>query len=110
MRIGCDLVYVPRVKERIAEAVLTDKERLDMASCPEGKRLEFLAGRFAAKEAVMKAYGVGMKGMLFTEIEVSYDENGAPYATYKGQRIAISISHDGDYAYAVALLGGEKDE
>lgn len=110
MRIGCDLVYVPRVKERIAEAVLTDKERQDMASCPEMRRLEFLAGRFAAKEAVMKAYGVGMKGMLFTEIEVSYDEHGAPYATYKGQRIAISISHDGDYAYAVALLGGEKDE
>ena len=110
MRIGCDLVYVPRVKERIAEAVLTDKERLDMASRPEGRRLEFLAGRFAAKEAVMKAYGVGMKGMLFTEIEVSYDEHGAPYATYKGRRIAISISHDGDYAYAVALLGGEMDE
>lgn len=110
MRIGCDLVYVPRVKERIAEAVLTDKERLDMASCPEMKRLEFLAGRFAAKEAVMKAYGVGMKGMLFTEIEVSYDGSGAPYATYKGQRIAISISHDGDYALAVALLGGEMDE
>ena len=105
MRIGCDLVYVPRVKERIAEAVLTDKERQDMASRPEMRRLEFLAGRFAAKEAVMKAYGVGMKGMLFTEIEVSYDEHGAPYATYKGQRIAISISHDGDYAYAVAIIG-----
>ena len=105
MRIGCDLVYVPRVKERIAEAVLTDKERQDMASCPEMRRLEFLAGRFAAKEAVMKAYGVGMKGMLFTDIEVSYDEHGAPYATYKGQRIAISISHDGDYAYAVAIIG-----
>ena len=105
MRIGCDLVYVPRVKERIAEAVLTDKERQDMASCPEMRRLEFLAGRFAAKEAVMKAYGVGMKGMLFTDIEVSYDEHGAPYATYKGQRIAISISHDGDHAYAVAIIG-----
>jgi len=71
-----------------------------------------LAGRFAAKEAVMKALGVG--GMAFRDIEIERTPSGKPEVTLHGRMsrraerigvttIALSISHSRDNAVAIAL-------
>lgn len=74
-----------------------------------------LAGRFAAKEAVMKALGTGWRGgMKWTDIETLPDELGKPVVHLHGeaaqlaatqgiQQILMSISHAGDYAIASAI-------
>jgi len=83
---------------------------------------EYLASRFAAKEAVMKSLGSGMSDISFTDIEVYRTDGGAPAVRLSGTasrrareigafRVMVSVSHDHDYvcAFAVALgkAGGE---
>jgi len=83
---------------------------------------EYLASRFAAKEAVMKSLGSGMGDISFTDIEVYHTDGGAPAVRLSGaayrrateigaSRVLVSVSHDRDYvcAFAVALgrAGGE---
>ena len=63
-------------------------------------RREFLAGRFSAKEAVVKALDVPK---LVKDIEILNDENGKPYCTLEGYKIHISISHETEYSCAYAL-------
>lgn len=103
-KIGCDLVYIPRLKEDegFASFILSPRE-MELFKKKKDKR-EFLAGRFAAKEAFMKALGYGMAGVAFREVEVLYRQGGAPYILYKGREYEASISHDGDYAFAVTVI------
>ncbi|MDE2899437.1 MAG: holo-ACP synthase, partial [Chloroflexota bacterium] len=82
-------------------------------------RLPQLAGRFAAKEAVMKALGTGVRGVGWREIEVVRKPGQAPTVVLHGRararaermqmgEISISISHSRDYAVVVAV--GETSE
>ena len=66
----------------------------------EKRKIEFLAGRFSAKEAVVKALDVPK---LVKDIEILNDENGKPYCTLEGYKIHISISHETEYSCAYAL-------
>jgi phosphopantetheine--protein transferase-like protein len=70
----------------------------------QSHRIEHLAGLWAAKEAVTKAAAV--TPAKWTDIVISYDETGRPYARIKTEEFAISISHHGDYAVAVAYRVG----
>jgi len=109
MRIGCDVVYIPRLKdakESFVHGVLSEEERLLYEESPEKER--FLAGRFAAKEAYLKALGTGLSGYRLTEISIVPGPLGRPLLKSPGPQAEISISHDGDYAFAVALI--EKEE
>ena len=101
MRIGCDVVYLPRIKPGLEKAILTPSEMKDLAEAV--KPLEFLGGRFALKEAFMKSMGKGIDSVGFRSIEVHKESGGAPYIVYAGKRYECSLSHDGDYAFAVAL-------
>lgn len=67
-------------------------------------RVSYLAGRFAAKEAVMKCLE-SLRGLKESDIEIMTGENGAPYVKIRGERsgIKISISHDTGYSVAFAL-------
>jgi len=80
---------------------------------------EHVAGRFAAKEAAMKALGLGWRGLAFREIEVGRDERGKPLLTFHGRaldraralevrRAEVTITHTRDIAAAVVglLTGG----
>jgi holo-[acyl-carrier protein] synthase len=82
LRTGVDLIEIERVRaaveehgERFLSRVYTKAE---VRCC--GKRIESLAARFAAKEAVAKALGTGVwrSGVAWTDIEVLKDESGAP--------------------------------
>ncbi|MER7394145.1 holo-ACP synthase [Streptomyces sp. NPDC000151] len=75
------------------------------------RRLEFLAGRFAAKEAILKVLGTGMlQGVAPREIYVDRDDDGAPVVRLRGRaaklatsEIALSITHKQNVVAAVAI-------
>lgn len=110
--IGCDIIEIERIEKalkelpkRFLEKILTPLER-EICTTPQK-----VAGRFAAKEAVVKALGLGFgKEISFQEIEILNDDRGKPYATLKGKgkkllengKILISISHNKTSAIAIA--------
>ena len=66
----------------------------------DSRKLEFLAGRFACKEAYAKALGTGIGETTFLDIEILRNEAGAPIS----KQAQVSISHDGDYCIAVVMV------
>lgn len=106
LRLGTDLVFLPRFQDKIddekfIDRVLTKAEK-DIFSqiTHERLRLEFLAGRYACKEAYSKALGSGIGQLDFLDLEILRNEMGAPIS----QAGQFSISHDGDYLFVVCLL------
>ena len=96
--------------------ILTDAERRYVRDRPET-----MAGRWAAKEAVSKVLGLGVRGIGWRDIEIERLPTGQPAVQLHGRaasraeqlgmgRIAVSISHEADYAVAIAFgvrtLGG----
>lgn len=107
--IGTDIVYIPRFENQptLAKKVLSDREYEIYQSLNDKRKTEFLAGRFAAKEAISKAIGFGLgteKSFILKDVSILPDKNGAPVVQGAGISAHISISHDKDYAIAVALL------
>ena len=107
--IGCDIISIDRIAKSYAKYgdsflrhILTEAETELFQK--RGFSVAFLAGRFAAKEAVAKAYRTGIGRLRFTDIEALPDENGAPTVLIRGQLapdIELSISHCREYAIAV---------
>lgn len=106
-----------RHAEAFVKRILTPAEREIAAQ--RGKRMtEFVSGRFAAKEAVSKAFGCGIGGIMgFTDIEVLPDETGRPVASLSSQAwerlqlpydkqydIHLSITHQTELAAAFAIV------
>ena len=104
MNIGVDMVQISRIKnpDTLAKGILC-LEELELYNNKGIKKVEFLAGRFAAKEAFMKSIEKGIDQTKFKDVKVLYRESGAPYIDYKGEIYEVSISHDGDYAIAIVL-------
>lgn len=115
--IGTDITHIERIKKLSPEAldrILTERESeyCNRFQSPH----ERVAGRFAAKEAILKALGTGWsQGIGWQQIEILPDPSGAPQATLRGPALArlaslgatrcrVSISHQGDYAVAFAIL------
>ncbi|MBA4496014.1 holo-ACP synthase [Paenactinomyces guangxiensis] len=122
--IGTDIVEIKRIEEmgieRLARRILTEKER-NLLPERERRRLEYIAGRFAAKEAISKALGTGIgQCVSFTDLEIVNVEKGTPRAVlsasaqqrlFGGSRIHIhlSISHSDHYATAMSIVEEMKD-
>jgi holo-[acyl-carrier protein] synthase len=122
--IGLDLVKISRIEaiarrwqDRFLQRVFTEDER--RACFGRAWPYASLAGRFAAKEAMLKALGTGWSaGVSWHDIQVLNDVGGKPVATAHGRtgslaqqagvtRIHVSLSHDGDYAMAEVILTDE---
>jgi holo-[acyl-carrier protein] synthase len=126
---GIDLVDFPRIEqmverhgERFVNRVFTAAEQ----AYARGNRnaTEKYAGRFAAKEAILKLVGTGWRGKIrWTDIEVTNDPAGRPEVTLSGEvkriaedlhikQISLSITHTADFAIAsaVALSRSHEDE
>lgn len=113
---GIDLVEIkrfreiaPAIRKRFITRVFTPGEQAEA-----GDRDESLAGKFAAKEAVAKALGVGIGKIKWSEVEILSDQSGQPHLILTGSaaRIAeeqnlstwsISITHTAELAAAVAV-------
>lgn len=112
--IGIDIIEIDRIKNslknnnRIIDRVLTKAERRTFDQInSERRKLEYIAGRFAAKEAFAKATGQGIGKLSFQHIEILADEKGAPIITAKefnGYTIFLSISHSEHYAVAQVII------
>lgn len=104
MAIGIDIVYIPRFvgKEKLATRILSANE-LEIYNNRPNKE-EFLAGRFAAKEAFLKAIVGGIGRIAFHHIDIIYERDGQPLISHDGKLYPVSISHDGDYAVAVVEI------
>jgi holo-[acyl-carrier protein] synthase len=114
--LGLDIIRVERIREalerfgdRFIERVLTPAEALYVRGRPET-----FAGRWAAKEAVSKVLGLGVRGVGWRDIEIERLPTGQPAIRLHGraaaradqlglERVAVSITHEREYALAVAF-------
>ncbi|HZT67283.1 MAG TPA: holo-ACP synthase [Acidimicrobiales bacterium] len=106
LALGMDVVEVPRFRRvlarrpRLADRVFTEAEKAyGMRARDPAQRL---AARFAAKEATMKALGVGLGGFSFREVEVVKARSGAPSLALTG-RAAELAARRGVRAFRVTL-------
>ncbi len=98
--IGIDLVFIPEFRQRLEVGAGSMRERVFRSSEMNGQPIEHAAGLWAAREAVMKAAAPAPS--KWTDIVITHDATGKPHAQIGDQAFAISISHHGDYAVAVA--------
>ena len=98
-------------KSTFAEKVLTPLELERFSSLTGRRRGEFLAGRWAAKEAFAKALGTGIGKIGFLDMEILPDCKGRPVVTKSpcDDKVWLSISHSGNFVQASVILE-EKDE
>jgi holo-[acyl-carrier protein] synthase len=119
--LGVDLTEVDRVAgvlerwgDRFVRRVFRPGELSRSRRHPRA-RAEHVAGRFAAKEAAMKALGTGWRGLAFKDVEVGRDPRGKPTLSFHGRaldrsrelRVAsteVSITHTATLAAAVVAL------
>ncbi len=98
--IGLDLIEIERIEhavsnnERFVERILTPNERERYVQLSTKRKIEFLAGRFAAKEAYAKARGTGIGKLSWQHIEIK-SENGRPVilSTNEHERVHVTITH-----------------
>ncbi len=120
--IGMDLVEIDRIRRmlegqagsRFMERVLTERER-ELARGKGGRLAEFVAGRFAAKEAAVKALGCGIGAKAgFQDVEIVPGEDGRPLCKLSAAarerlgegellRLHVTITHTGQLAAAYAV-------
>ncbi|UCD49691.1 MAG: holo-ACP synthase [Phycisphaerales bacterium] len=126
---GIDLVDCPRIEQmverhgdRFVNRVFTEAEQAYARS--RKNAIEKYAGRFAAKEAILKLVGTGWRGKIkWTDIEVINDAAGRPEVTLSGEvkriaeslkitHVSISITHTANFAIAsaVALSRSSEDD
>ena len=123
--LGLDLTEVDRVAgvlerwgDRFVRRVFRPGELSRSRRHPRA-RAEHVAGRFAAKEAAMKALGTGWRGLAFRDVEIGRDPRGKPTLSFHGRaldrsrelRVAsteVSITHTGTIAAAVVALVTEE--
>lgn len=106
MGIGVDIIDLDRLdveNKYFVERILTVNEYAVFSSMKSYQRkLEYLGGRFAAKEAYLKAKHVGLGAIGFHDIEILNDKDGCPYLNDKNAQ--ISISHEKKYAIAFVII------
>lgn len=93
-------------REGFAKRVLTTKEMERFTSLKGRRQIEYLAGRWSAKEAFSKAMGTGIGKLTFQDLEVLNNERGAPYfsqSPFLG-KIWLSISHTDQFVTASVIL------
>ena len=119
VKVGTDVCHIHRIKlayekfgKRFLEKILTTREMKYVISNKKNL-IHRLAGLYAAKEALSKVLGTGLNGIYFREIEIVRETSGAPKvrlnkrALIRAKKIGlqnfdVSISHDENFAIAVA--------
>lgn len=108
--IGIDIVETQRMlnkDKKFIERILS-KDELDIFYNIKNEeyKTQYLSSRFAAKEALFKAYQQGDKDINYNMISILKKENGAPYIKINGvimEDLKISISHEKNYSIAIVM-------
>lgn len=107
--IGIDIVEFSQIKTKLSDKfikrILSDNEmkQYNRITNPQ-RKLEYISGRFAVKEAYTKIYKKFEEPINFVDVEVLNDELGAPYIVSKyhpNDVVLVSISHSANYAVAI---------
>ncbi len=117
--IGMDIVEVSRVKKAVSSEhfvvrVFTPAE-IDYCRSKGQQADQSFAARFAAKEAILKAFGTGLRGGRLTDMEILPDELGCPRASLTGyfadlarekgvKNIWLSLTHTKEYGAAQCVM------
>lgn len=116
MSVGIDLVEHKNISnkdERFIKRVLSDLE-LEYYNTINNKqrRIEYVASRFASKEAIFKCYKESSVGYNFKDISILNKKNGAPYVLINNDevKLQISLSHTENYSVAIAILPSYDDD
>lgn len=112
MRLGTDIIEIDRIKEAVekqekfVEKILTPDELQIYQQYSGQRQMEFLAGRFCAKEAYVKALNTGIGKIKFTDISILYNDKGAPIVAQGPiiQGVVVSISHCRTFATATVIV------
>lgn len=102
--VGCDIVAISRLdakRDAFARKILTSLEMDLYEATHPSLRLQWLAGRFAAKEAIIKALDYET---TISQIGVLSTPQGKPICVLNGYTVHVSISHEHDYAIAYAIV------
>lgn len=121
---GIDIIEIERIKKAInknnkfLERIYTKKEIEYFKQ--KGYKAQTIAGNFAAKEAISKAFGTGIRGYNFKDVEILRNSLGKPVVKMYNElyelsekleikEIIVSISHSKDYAVANAIITTRKE-
>ena len=106
--IGTDIVEVSRIQPDLAKRILSEPELVIYHGFSSiHRKAEFLAGRFAIKEAISKALSHVQFELSMNEIEIRNDEFGKPYLVcdkLKDYKFSLSISHERSYAIGFCII------
>ncbi len=111
LEIGIDIVEHDKMKDKITDNFIKrilSKDELEYYNQikSEKRKLEYISSRFAAKEAIFKAYKCGDGTTNYTDISILNRDDGSPYVLFneKNDTIKISISHTDNYSVANVIL------
>ncbi len=115
--IGIDILEISRVDEKLAKRIFSEAE---MKLWQKRQTKEFLAGRFALKEAFFKALGTGIRDVELSDLSFVPDDLGAPHLfenavvdalkeKYCFDFVHVSLSHDNGMAVAVVVIESRKN-
>lgn len=115
--VGIDIVEFAEIKAKLSDKfvnrILSEAELKVYSKFKKEKRkLEFIAGRFAVKEAYTKVYKSFDVPLNFKDVSVLNDEFGAPYieSSYKpNDELHVSISHSKNYVVAIVMINKKDD-
>lgn len=119
MRLGTDIIELERIREayirnpQISHKILSPREVEYFATLKENRKIEFLAGRFCAKEAYSKALGTGLIHPLkMAGISILNDAGGQPRLIQGPimEAVLLSISHSQSVAMATCLIDLSENE
>ncbi len=123
--IGVDMVSIDRMRKWCLQDGILKRffhpDELEACWRNNAYQPESLAARFAAKEALGKALGCGMRELVLSDIEIRSDDFGAPHLHMHGRARAmaeqreiksvhVSLGHEGDYSVAMVVLEGSINE
>ena len=100
--VGIDIIQLSRIRitEALVKEILSEDEMNEYREKNnDAARIRYIGGRFAAKEAVFKA----TQKKEYKHCSILNDETGKPYVKDHPE-LSVSITHDGDYAAAVAMV------
>lgn len=105
--IGCDIIKIERITKYLNKNIslnfLTDNELKICNQFSLSRKAEWIAGRFAAKEAIYKACHNSINCTIY-DFEVLQNDDGSPYCKIENYIVHLSISHEKEYAIAYAIV------
>lgn len=102
--VGIDIVEINRIKsdKEFVKRILSKREIILFNEYSLQRQQEFLAGRWALKEAIFKA--LPQEKLTFQDIDISYNQLNQPVTMIKNYQLLLSLSHNQSNAIAIAIV------